>query len=425
MSKVAKQIIVILVLLLGVSIFFALSSMSQKVSLEETKSKLESEVAQLQQRELKQLAAAKELGKKLEEAQAQEAKLKQQYTNLNDQVQSLESDRNEWKSRFNDLRTERDSLVTQIQELQLKQQVIAQQAPRAQVAEQQPQQQQPVFTMPQMPEIPAGEMEERYWAEVLKEKAGLELKLAELQSELSGGVVEVGELKKINSDLSLELSSLKNEKEEIERKIKYSEDLANTLSIDLAREKNDKRYVSRRLDTLKEENAQLRMEVKKLTSSRMGLEKNIARLKEDKDKIERSLAETESVIQNRIDEVIDIKRTLDRRLEPISSLGKPQEIELPPIIVSAQPFGNRVATASSGNVASVGFNGRILSINNENNFAIVDIGEANGIHVGDTLNVYRQDKYVAGLEVIQVRGDISAADIKNASTRIRVGDIVR
>ena len=46
------------------------------------------------------------------------------------------------------------------------------------------------------------------------------------------------------------------------------------------------------------------------------------------------------------------------------------------------------------------------------------------MQLGEVLNVYRDTKYLAKVEVIQVRDDISAADIKEQSTKIKVGDII-
>ena len=56
---------------------------------------------------------------------------------------------------------------------------------------------------------------------------------------------------------------------------------------------------------------------------------------------------------------------------------------------------------------------------------IVNLGEDSGVKIGDKLNIYRGAEYIAGLEVIQVRKDICAADIKSKMMDIEVGDTVR
>lgn len=98
-------------------------------------------------------------------------------------------------------------------------------------------------------------------------------------------------------------------------------------------------------------------------------------------------------------------------------------MELAPIVVSSADNPTGFAKASNPNAP--GIDGNIVSINPENNFVIIDIGEGSGIKAGDTLNVYREAEYIAGLEVIQVRKDIAAADIISKVTDIQVGDAVR
>ena len=56
---------------------------------------------------------------------------------------------------------------------------------------------------------------------------------------------------------------------------------------------------------------------------------------------------------------------------------------------------------------------------------VIDLGKDSGIKLGDTFKVYREDKTVATLEVIQARQSISACDIKEEITAIKAGDIVR
>jgi len=425
MSKAAKLIIVILVLLVVGSAGFAVSLMNEKTLLQQTKAKLEDDLAQANQRETKLIEESKDLKQKLTEAgrlkddyQRQVADLNGKMSDvnnkvkdLNGQIDKISAERNDWKSKVDGLRKERDELMAKLAERPEPPPAPVAPAPTEQVAQ----------------GTSAGEgailgADDEHWAAVLKEKAALEVELNGLKEQFSKNEVAVEELKKKNSELELELSGLKNEKEEIERKLKYSEDLANTLSIELAREKNDKRYVGTRLDKIKEEGLALRAQVKELMNTKLALEKSISRLRDDKGKIEKRLAETESVIQNRIDDVIEIKNTLDKKVGKVSAT-QAKEVELPPIIVSAP---SPTAKPSVGQLSRPsGLEGRVLSVNEENNFVVVDIGQNSGVRIGDKLGVYRQDKYIAGLEVIQTRKDISAADIKEKATAIKVGDLVR
>ncbi len=101
--------------------------------------------------------------------------------------------------------------------------------------------------------------------------------------------------------------------------------------------------------------------------------------------------------------------------------NKLSEFEWPPIVVSSD---GQAVNFNTG-MTNPGLNGKVVSVNKDNNFVVVDIGESQNIQVGETLNVYRDSKYIARLAVIQVRKDISAADIKDQWTDIKVGDIIR
>jgi len=91
-------------------------------------------------------------------------------------------------------------------------------------------------------------------------------------------------------------------------------------------------------------------------------------------------------------------------------------VELSPIVV----VGKQDETAQ-------GLTGRVLSVNKENEFIVIDLGENSGAKVNDKFNVYRDNKYIATIEVIQMRQDISASDIRETAVgqEIKIGDIVK
>ena len=259
----------------------------------------------------------------------------------------------------------------------------------------------------------------------------MQLDLEKAKADLDQSVLQVGELKKQNADLQLEAKNLTDAKEEIEhklqqsqqefdRKVKYNEDLANSLSLEIARAHSDQKQANDHAENVKQENTKLQSQLKQLSTTKLALEKTIAQINQEKSVMQKKLAETEGVIQGRIDEIWQIKQNLDKK---ISDLPKSSgEVELPPIIVNAQQ-GQNDAPAKA--VVAAKTQGSIISINEANNFVIVDFGEGDGSQVGRKLKVYRGNNQVAALEVIQVRKDISAADIKQKSTVLRVGDIVR
>lgn len=467
MSKVAKLVFILLVILLIASGVFGLSLLQQKTVIEQSKVKLEGEVKSYKEKEKKFVDDNKKLQEQLREAQDNEQKIQEQFSDLSGRVNSLITERDDWKEKVDDLKRERNQLLAKLQEKPGPSPAVM--AP-SEIAYQ------PQFSEPmEFPNavLPAGQ--EKYWASVLKEKAGLEIKIKGLQGQLNNGVMELAELKKVNSDLALELDQLKADRSDIDRRIKYSEELANTLSIELTREKNDKRLIGESSNELREDNAALRGQVKGLTTEKLALEKNIAKLTTEKESIDKKLASTENMLQERANEVMDIQKSIDHKIKsamdnsaPSSSLKSAavppssmttgsasvtpgvlaapgssptmtapssrtmKEIELPPIIVSVnvttenkpkRQSEEKISFKSGSDKLSDGLKGRVLSVNKTNNFVVVDLGEDSGIHVGDSLDVYRGEEKVSTLEVIQVRKAISAADIKQKGA-IDIGDVV-
>ncbi len=280
----------------------------------------------------------------------------------------------------------------------------------------------------------AGRENEKYWAAVVREKAALELEVQKVKTQLSDSTLQITELKKSNSDLENELGRIKNEKEAIIRKIKYGEDLADNISVELARARNEQKLSQDRSDELLAENQKLRLDIKQLTTTKVALEKSIAGLSEEKASIEKKLSETESVIQSRVDEMWQIKKDIDTRFgtngakntQAAGDRSSSGEVELAPIVVSGKKGGRKAASQSAGAIsASRKFQGSVVSVNEENNFIIVSLGEKTGIRVGDTLSVYHNGAQIGSVEIIQVRQDISAADIKQKIAPFSVGDTVR
>lgn len=450
MSKIAQISILILFLLLGGSVFMVLNTLNQKQMLEKQKADLESQLNAAQTRETKLIKDSKDLEIKFKDADSVKNNLTKELDDLNNQVsgfdeklKNLTKERDDWKSRVDDIRKERDDLMAKLQAKPEPQPAIAQatqppagqqgQAPTIPGAQPVPisQTQQQAQTQPEAPE-PAKEEpkmadtgDERYWADVLKEKADLSLQVQKYKDEMDKKLLEIEDLKNKNAEFELKLSEVTNEKENIEQQIKYGQDLANNLSIELARAKNEKKYVGDRVSKLQEENTNLRSQIKQLSSTKISLEKSIARLNEDKSSVEKKLADTENVIQGRIDDIWQVKESLDKTFKAVKSTSDSKEVELPPIIVSAAGPAFSETSPNESSEPTPGVNGKVVSVNDENNFVILDLGENSGVKLGDSLSVYRGSEYIAGVEIIQVRKDISAADIKEKGAKIKAGDTVR
>jgi hypothetical protein len=128
----------------------------------------------------------------------------------------------------------------------------------------------------------------------------------------------------------------------------------------------------------------------------------------------------ETILKDKLLQVDDMKRQLGmgERGSAVSQEGQQQgSVELPPIVVRSSSGGSSEAPVEQ--------QGEVLLVNKENNFIIVNLGENVGMKVGDSLRVFRDDKAIATIEVIQLRKNFSACDIKSASTSIKIGDKIK
>ncbi|VAX35298.1 hypothetical protein MNBD_UNCLBAC01-1759 [hydrothermal vent metagenome] len=441
MSKAAKQSVVILVILLVASLGFAGYMVFEKQKLEKVKVRVEVQLKDTQKKEDELFKETRVLKGKIKNLEQDKVKLSGEKTklsgklrdverksdNLSSEINRVKKEKDKWKRRVDEASSERDKLMERIQSLVRekgeyeKKLVEAGRNQKITPIKQSPSYQKniPEFSLEGIED----ESNEQYWASVLRHKASLEVEIEDLKEALSDKVLEIVELRRSNEDVKSELEQVKHEKEESSRDIKHKGDLINNLSLELARTKNDKKFVADRIVKLEKKNENLRGKVKRLVSTKGALEKSIVRLTQDKGKIEKELGKTETLIQSKIDEIWEIKDSLDQTIKKSNKiLPSADEVELSPIVVSND---KNMAITLNSSPRTQSLNGRVVSINKENNFVVVDIGQNVGLQLGDALSVYRGSQHIARLEVIQLRKDIAAADLKDQASDIKVGDTVR
>ena len=273
-------------------------------------------------------------------------------------------------------------------------------------------------------EISMPQTDDAYWASVLKAKTDLEFQLNNVRTELKNIQIGNEQLNRERSNMELDLNNLKREKEDLKRQLDYNQRLMDSIAQELVRDKNDKKQIEDNYKMIRNENAVLGRQIKSLNNRKVTLEKKIQETQEDKAVLERRLGEMEGMLTQRISQIDNLKDRIDVVRSGSKVMGeagdKKDAVELPAIVVRPQPLP-AVKTYDTG----ASLMGKVLAINKENNFVIVDLGEESGVKAGDTFRVYRGDKLIANIEVIQSRRNISACDIKKTSGPIGIGDSVR
>ncbi len=281
----------------------------------------------------------------------------------------------------------------------------------------------------QQPQYAAPATDDAYWASILKAKTDLEFQIESVRTELKNVQVANEALQRDKSNLDLEVNNLNREKQDLQRQLAYNQKLMDSIAQELVRDKNDRLIMEQNVKPIKSENLMLRRQLDNLTARKMSLEHKIGDLEQKNRGLEDKLLSMDALLKNKMGDIDNLTKQLSEGLtntmsgaapvtRPAPSVEK-ASVELPPIVV--RPSNER--TAAPDVVTQM--TGKVLAINRENNFVIVDLGESQGVGVGDQFQVFRDGKSLAKVQVIQVRKTIAACDIKKETSPIKVGDSIR
>ena len=347
--------------------------------------------------------------------------LKTENTVLLSKINQLENDLKGNQGKIDSLKAERDKVLAEMNDLQKKFELASK--ARGELVEklksQQSQRQETVNTQQEL--IPQNT--DAYWGEILKAKTDLEMQLSGVLVQLKDLQISNESLQREKNVLEIDINSLRNEKKDLLRQLDYNQKVLDSISQEVVREKNDKLRIQESFKAIKNENALLDRQLKSLSSRRVTLDKKIQDLQEGKSTVEKRLSEMEMMFADKASQISSLKDELDtiRSGKPLAALeGKSKEsVELPAIVVHSSKQAGRE------NAGVIAFSGKLLAVNTDNNFVVIDLGASSGLKPGDTFNVYRAGKTIGSIEVIQVRDNISACDIKGMNTPLKIGDNIK
>jgi len=386
MEPKAKIIIIALVAILALSFFLNFQAFISRQSIVKERDALKSD--------------NESLAKKAAEALSQGQQMQNRINALSADLDRLTKEKEEIQTKFDLINKEKADLVQQVKTLKSRRIETAQ-----------------VLSTPvSQPALP--QPGDEYWAGILKAKTDLEIQIQNIRQELKNLQINNEQLQKDKNSLLLEVNSLDRERLDLNRQLDYNQKMMDSMAAELVREKNDKFQIDSNAKAIKDENRFLRRQLKALNNHKIDLERRLAGLQDKNNTLNRRLYEMEAMLKERISKTEALKKDmqLEETTKPLET--KKESVELPPIVVRPQK-----SNVSSQEMAAL--IGKVLAVNRENNFVIVDLGEDSGVKIGNIFTVYRQDQPIAEVVVIQARKDISACDIKKENMPIKLGDTVR
>ena len=348
--------------------------------------------------------------------------LKSENTTLSSKISQLEVDLKSNRNKIELLQGERDKAVGSLSELQLKlDTAIRSRDELTAKLKKQSQNQGNQGEVISKPVEVTPVSSDAYWGGILKAKTDLELKLSAVRVQLRELQINNDSLEREKVSLESDLKRVYNEKQDLLKQMDYNQKLMDSITQEVVRERNDKVRIQESAKVISGENEILNKQLKGLNNRKLSLDKKIQELQVGKETVEKRLTEMESMLTDRISQVDSLKNELDGirsgKVVTVEEKRSRESVELPEIVVRSSVENNR---SESGE-----FSGKILAVNPDSNFVVVDLGTSFGVKVGDSFNVYRQGRPIGAIEVIQARDNISACDIKKTSTALNIGDSIR
>jgi len=350
---------------------------------------------------------------------------------LNKKIEETIKDKKSLEEKFNTLKVdldkltkEKDSLVTQKDQLQKQYNVLV----KEKAALQEQLKEQPKAAREEKAVVVTSPSEDAYWAGVLKSKNDLIMKLEDVRRELNKLKIDNEKLQRDKAALELDIETITRDKQNVGQSVGEQMKSLDAISVELVREKNARIKIEDELSIIKKENTELKRQLKRLNARKSSLETKLQKLQEDKSALQRQFNEMGALLENKVSQMGDVKQKFEdirsgtSESETTESPGK-ESIELPPIVVRP-PSENPISAEGRSPSLATGI-AKVMEVNRENKFVIIDLGDEYGLKIGDTFQVYRSGKLVGTIEVAEVRKSITACDITKENTPIKVGDIIR
>jgi len=213
----------------------------------------------------------------------------------------------------------------------------------------------------------------------------------------------------------VELASSKKEISAFELRLKDAQTQIDTLNSDLQQEKASKQEALQQIEAM-------RVDLEQQKALRLDLEK---RFSQAQDEVKRTQAQLKVLESRKMDLEAKISE-LETKSQNLET--KVQGIELGKIVVSSEtpaPKPQLVTKPISGKQEKVTFTsgteGKILVVNKDYNFAVINLGSKDGVGIGDVFSVYHNNRYLGDIKIEKLHDSMAAAgfvspDIKDKAS---------
>lgn len=160
---------------------------------------------------------------------------------------------------------------------------------------------------------------------------------------------------------------------------------------------------------------QLKSDMEQQKGLRASLETKLLQAQKDAEKAQAQLKDVESK-----------KAKLEARLKELEAEvqqaeaqpeSQDQGVELGTIVVGSEGAG-----ASAEQKAAASLEGKVLVVNKDYNFVVINLGSKDGVNAQDVFALYRGNKYIGDIKVEKIHESMSAADFMSAAIKDTVSE---
>lgn len=240
---------------------------------------------------------------------------------------------------------------------------------------------------------------------------------------LAGGAFHLFQKEKLKSmALREELQDVRAKEKIIESKLEDSKKELAKMEMQLRESKSQVDFLGSELQSEKKLKQESAVQLEQLKVELEGQKSAKAQVEEKLNQSQQTL----ETLQTEFKQLEDKKAELEVKLGGLEE-KQPQDVELGTIVVAGQeqqPAAEAAAEAAADIPSSL--EGKILVVNKDYNFAVINLGSKDGVNINDIFSVYSKNKYIGDLKVEKVHESMSAAnflspDIKD---KVREGDKV-
>ncbi|MCM8812035.1 MAG: hypothetical protein NC910_03180 [Candidatus Omnitrophica bacterium] len=244
---------------------------------------------------------------------------------------------------------------------------------------------------------------------------------------------QLEKIKIAKAALEKEIEELKSVKQTLETQLTDAASQAKKLADDLAAEKRSRETLSGELTKVRSEAASLNEKLRGLENEKKAVADELARAKQSYQALSNELTtlrQAKEALEKRVKEMLTAQSSQAERIvvRPAAPVGASPAAPASPAAaapVASQPQPERIAVSAAPSSADM--EGKVLVVNREFNFVVVNLGSNDGIEVGTRMNVFRSGKQIGAAQVERLYENMSAATIlvEEQKTQLKEGDTVR